>query len=467
MKTATKVHLLVIDPQNDFCDIPVAEQPAGPLAASQKLAPALPVAGADQDMKRLAAFIDRVGNKLFDIHVTLNTPIGLKEVRSSSHDIRSATEQNGATVIGLNPNVEPPNNRDFILDYRLAGDRIESGVPALGAYDGLLTDATAHWSRICERGISPTGLEAYARCPFQYFSAQVLDLDAMRQTVSMELSPPAMGQLCHDALRLCYEVLIRQGWVAAASSDSVITTEVTRAVTQAFAAYAMTHGTGYALTWQLAQETVRHLVEATVRFDREAAATSGFIPVECEIDAKGVLQDGTTGDAIALRGRWDRLDRHPLSGALRVIDYKYRANDRVEAKDRQLLQAAVRAQRLQPALYALMAVAESGDQAHSLQPEQVEFLYLLPQGMPAVERASFAASCWQGASGPMLSRTMQVLLDGIRSGRHFIVPDAAHCDYCEFATACRKAHQPSLWRLRRSPLAGALHAVRLQKVARD
>ena len=344
---------------------------------------------------------------------------------------------------------------------------IESGVPALSVYDGLLTDATSHWNRIRERGISPTALETYARCPFQYFSAQVLDLDAVRQTVSMELSPPAMGQLCHDALRLCYLALIRQGWGTAAASAAVVTAEVTRAVTQAFAAYAMTHGTGYALTWQLAQDTVRHLVEAMVRFDCEAAAASGFIPVECEIDAKGVLPDGTAGEAIPLRGRWDRLDRHPGSGALRVIDYKYRANDRIEAKDRQLLQAAVRAQRLQPALYTLMAVDRPGEQPHGPQPEQVEFLYLLPQGMPMVERASFPASCWQGPSGPMLSRTVQLLVDGIRSGRHFIVPDTAHCDHCEFATACRKAHQPSLWRTRRSSLAGALRALRFEKVARD
>jgi len=349
-----------------------------------------------------------------------------------------------------------------------AQELIESGVPALGAYDGLLTDATAHWNRICERGISPTGLEAYARCPFQYFSAQVLDLDAMRQPVSMALSPPAMAQLCHDARRLSYASLMRQGWVAAASSDSVVTAEVARAVTQAFAAYAMTHGTGYVLTWQLAQETVRRLVEATVRLDRDAATASGFLPAACEIDAKGVLPDGTAGEGIPLRGRWDRLDRHPMSGAVRVIDYKYRANNRIEAKDRQLLQAAVRAQRLQPALYALMAVTGSDASApQPEQPEQVEFVYLLPQGEPAIERASFAASSWQGPSGPTLSRTVQLLIDGIRGGRHFIVPEAAHCDHCEFATACRKSHQPSLWRLRRSPLAGALHAVRFEKVARD
>ncbi|MGC3973738.1 MAG: PD-(D/E)XK nuclease family protein [Nitrospira sp.] len=344
---------------------------------------------------------------------------------------------------------------------------IESGVPALSAYDGMLTDATIHWNRICERGISPTALESYARCPFQYFSEKVLDLESVRQTVSMELSPSAMGQLCHDALRLCYLALIQQGWVEAGSSAPVVSAEVTRAVTKAFAAYAMSHGTGYALTWQMAQETVRRVVEATVRSDREAAAASGFIPVECEIDAKGTLPDGTAGDAIPLRGRWDRMDRHPLSGALRVIDYKYRANGRIEAKDRQLLQAAVRAQRLQPALYALMAVEGSEEHTQSPQPELVEFVYLLPQGMPMVERASFPASCWQGPSGPMLSRTVQLLVDGIRSGRHFIVPDTAHCEHCDFSTACRKAHQPSLWRTRRSSLAGALRAVRFEKVARD
>ncbi len=53
-----KIHLVVIDPQNDFCDIDGA---------------ALPVAGADQDMQRLADLIDRIGPKLADIHITLDS----------------------------------------------------------------------------------------------------------------------------------------------------------------------------------------------------------------------------------------------------------------------------------------------------------------------------------------------------------------------------------------------------------
>ncbi|WP_395703568.1 cysteine hydrolase [Aquabacterium sp.] len=57
------VQLLIIDPQNDFCDLP-----AGPQGT-----PALPVAGADADMQRLAAFIDQAGDALDEITVTLDS----------------------------------------------------------------------------------------------------------------------------------------------------------------------------------------------------------------------------------------------------------------------------------------------------------------------------------------------------------------------------------------------------------
>ena len=53
-----KVHLLVIDPQNDFMDIPDAT---------------LPVTGANADMVRLASLVDRIGHKLQQIHVTLDS----------------------------------------------------------------------------------------------------------------------------------------------------------------------------------------------------------------------------------------------------------------------------------------------------------------------------------------------------------------------------------------------------------
>ncbi|MBI4002738.1 MAG: PD-(D/E)XK nuclease family protein, partial [Nitrospira defluvii] len=342
---------------------------------------------------------------------------------------------------------------------------IESDQPALSAYDGILESSTAHWSLVSWRGFSPTALESYARCPFQYFAGQVLEMESVRQVPSMELSPPAMGQLCHEALRLCYLGLIQQGWPAAALSAEVIAEEATRAFAQACATFAATHGTGYALTWRLAQERIQRVVALTLASDREEARASGFLPVEFEIDAKGALPYRADLDSVPIRGRWDRVDRHPASGALRVIDYKYRANGQVEAKDRNLLQAALRGIRLQPALYTLMAATSSGESQGPL-PEQVDFLYLLPHTMPGVERASFAASAWQGPSGHMLNKTMQVLVEGVRDGQHFIVPDA-YCAHCDFSTACRRAHQPSWWRAYRSSQAGMLRSLRSLKVPRD
>ena len=51
------IQLLVIDPQKDFCD------PTG----------ALYVKGAEKDMERLAAMVDKNGDKIDDIRVTLDS----------------------------------------------------------------------------------------------------------------------------------------------------------------------------------------------------------------------------------------------------------------------------------------------------------------------------------------------------------------------------------------------------------
>ncbi|MBU0830235.1 MAG: cysteine hydrolase, partial [Gammaproteobacteria bacterium] len=63
------IQLLVIDPQNDFCDLPTAWQPTDPTTGT-RTAPRLPVAGAHADMQRLAAFIRTHATQLDAITVT-------------------------------------------------------------------------------------------------------------------------------------------------------------------------------------------------------------------------------------------------------------------------------------------------------------------------------------------------------------------------------------------------------------
>lgn len=65
-------HLLVIDPQNDFCDLPADWHGRNP-ADGQAIAPALPVAGAHADMQRLAAFIQAQAARIGQITVTLDS----------------------------------------------------------------------------------------------------------------------------------------------------------------------------------------------------------------------------------------------------------------------------------------------------------------------------------------------------------------------------------------------------------
>lgn len=70
MKALT--HLLVIDPQNDFCDLPVAFLPQrAPFDMPE--GPALPVPGAHADMQRLSEFIRTAGKGLGAMTVTLDS----------------------------------------------------------------------------------------------------------------------------------------------------------------------------------------------------------------------------------------------------------------------------------------------------------------------------------------------------------------------------------------------------------
>ncbi|RYF65870.1 MAG: VWA domain-containing protein, partial [Comamonadaceae bacterium] len=68
-------------------------------------------------------------NTTFKLKVAIDTPLGIKEVRSATHaiDVKKADHDQHADI-ALAAASEPADNRDFVLDYRLAGDRIESGL---------------------------------------------------------------------------------------------------------------------------------------------------------------------------------------------------------------------------------------------------------------------------------------------------------------------------------------------------
>ncbi len=66
-------HLLIVDPQNDFCDLPIAYQPSDPLNDGYVLTPQLPVPGAHADMLRLAQLIRHGTDAIAGITMTLDS----------------------------------------------------------------------------------------------------------------------------------------------------------------------------------------------------------------------------------------------------------------------------------------------------------------------------------------------------------------------------------------------------------
>ncbi|MDZ4355478.1 MAG: VIT and VWA domain-containing protein [Variovorax sp.] len=65
----------------------------------------------------------------FKLTASIDTPMGLKEIRSATHtiDVKKRDENQHADIT-LSADGRPADNRDFVLDYRLAGEKIESGL---------------------------------------------------------------------------------------------------------------------------------------------------------------------------------------------------------------------------------------------------------------------------------------------------------------------------------------------------
>jgi ATP-dependent helicase/nuclease subunit B len=277
------------------------------------------------------------------------------------------------------------------------------------------------------------------------------------------VSPLVLGELCHDTLRGCYRKLIEAGWPQKELTRDALQAAIDRAAGEVCDAYAEDHGTGHALIWQLAQETVVSLVAAMLEADGEEFRASGFLPVRFEVEAEGSLEavEPAMFKGLRVQGRMDRVDRRAEPAALRVMDYKYRHGSGDPGADRDLVASAVRGFRLQPPLYALMT-----PEGTSARPESVELVFLMRKPSPRVERARFESSAWNGPAGGLLKKTVKTLVDGIREGRYVIVPDG-YCDHCEFSTACRRFHGPTWWRAYSSSPANLLRQLRKQKVPHE
>jgi len=64
----------------------------------------------------------------FSMKVSVTTPTGVKDIVSPSHEVEVKNVSEAETRVALADSARAANNRDFVLDYRLAGDTIQTGM---------------------------------------------------------------------------------------------------------------------------------------------------------------------------------------------------------------------------------------------------------------------------------------------------------------------------------------------------
>jgi ATP-dependent helicase/nuclease subunit B len=336
--------------------------------------------------------------------------------------------------------------RNAVAELDQSGDKLR-------AFDGVVGPLDEHWRRFVRRGVSPTALETYARCPYQFFARHVLGLERLERPEDIAGPSPAdYGELGHAILNGIYQSLVDMSYFAGHPVDIELTVETV--AQRIFADYESNKPVGYALAWQSLKEQLTQVIRHVVQLDLQEMTMSGFAPAGFETAGSRQLPDHWPEPlrGMAIRGRMDRIDFTRDHRRLRVIDYKFKFSAAAAAQDRNLDRSALRGERLQPPFYSLLGASWARQQTEKPVQVDAEFYYIAPRWADGpLVTAAFSAHELDGKLGAEIAKTIAYLAGGIRAGRFFI-QRGAHCEHGDVAEICRKNHPPSLWRAENDPV---------------
>jgi RecB family exonuclease len=327
----------------------------------------------------------------------------------------------------------------------------------LNVYDGRVKLDAEFWKTCKQRGVSPTALEEYQRCPYRYLIQQVMRIEPL-EVPERERSTQdwRLGKLYHKILHAIYQQLVIHLRMAKKTADlDKKWAEVERIIEQQLSEFAQQQWTGYPLVWELLAQEVRQLVKEFVSRDWQRLAQERLREILTEQEAQAV---------IALPGgancRWygimDRLevveDENTLR--IRVVDYK---SGKPKSRD-EILKEVKGLHFLQPPVYLWLAAQLvrtkllTGDQPGiTVQLEDVLLVYLkqLKEGTEQFEPVKFTYDDLRQQEGSLLDGLKQ-LLEQIRAGYFPIRPDERGvCGRCRLKRICRLQHTPTRQRVQR------------------
>jgi ATP-dependent helicase/DNAse subunit B len=305
---------------------------------------------------------------------------------------------------------------------------------------------------------SATALERWAGCPFQYFLANVLRVEATERPESeWTVSALDRGSLIHQTLEAFFRERVDQGRSRADEPFTPLDHERLEEIASAMLLDLEVQGrTGHPVAWENARAAVLH--DLHLQLDREEAWRREDLLAPTLFERTfGDMGDPDSWPAVALeladgsvvrfRGAIDRIDTS--ASRVLVIDYKSGGTWGFDGLDDDPVLAG---RHLQLVLYARAAranVAEAG--SHIM----AEFRFVSSKGK--FERRTIVAD---DQADRRLANVVQHAADGIRAGSFLPKPGEfdrgsfKNCRFCEYDRICSTARDEA-WR-RKSPNAPSI-----------
>lgn len=324
-------------------------------------------------------------------------------------------------------------------------------------YEGILASKEA-LHILCERysifkkSISPTRLEAYARCPYQYLLNGIMGVEALTEPEKeATITPLDKGKLVHDILWKFFTDL-RKERGSALQLKPEDSERLVGMAQKKFVEFEKMGVTGYPMLWEVEK---RNMLEILIDFFNEELNETEFIPTyfevrygmkrldfqESEISAEEPVPLKIGEKSVNLRGRIDRIDLTKDARRARVRDYK---TGLVSARSNEFQGGAT----LQLPLYLYAARQLLGPLHQGIQVELAEY-YFLKSGKPV----GFDGSVLKEKEAE-LQEILKTIAGGIEEGVFIAVPEG-QCRYCDFKIICgswtrvlfnRKANDPRVKR---------------------
>jgi len=416
-----------------------------------------------------------IKDKLFGKEISLLTPkeAGIRMALDKIDPAYPCLRHTGTsfmTAFGINP--------VLFARSQLALGFIESHENLLTAYDGIAGDMSQWWEKRACRGISPTALESFGTCPFKFFMGKVLELESLEEPEKIDvIAAVDLGSLYHGILKDFYGYLIEKGYFHK-KTEEIKPIELLHGIAKKyFTDIERQIPIPYPILWENKKEEVLGFLTKFVTWDLDRIEQTGYIPTYLERKAHLSAQDELVklisvsskqdkASELTFKGKIDRIDLKLVPVCLkqgsventvsfRVVDYKSGKYSKEN-----LLKPAIRGQKLQLPFYIVMAeriLSEEIKRGHIPQGkasmEDASFVYIAQdmedkRGQKGVPEKTIKGKEWEDSQGQCWE-TVKEFLSYIREGIFPISPteDAQKCEWCEFATVCRRGPQPQKFRL--------------------